>query len=145
LEQNVLTFANLALVWGVGLAIGWVMAFHMPIIMATAGGIVAFALVSEAYLVQRHSKILRVIGDASYSVYLFHFTFLECIKTAVPAIISGLAIVLQWATIILVIALAIAVGVSLHFLIERPLLKHLRPIASAAAVRFTRAGSSGPA
>lgn len=142
-ERGLLTFASLSLVWGVSLAIIWTLTLKKPLIMAGAGGLVALALISESTLEKWPTKVLRVFGDASYSIYLFHTIFLGLFHETILALKFGLNIFLQWTIISIDIVLAIAVGVALHLLVERPLLKRLRPIASAVATRFARTGGAG--
>lgn len=69
----------------------------------------------------RAPRLMRLIGDASYSIYLTHFPVLSLLakimmaaglKTALPATVSYLLMVLA----------AVGAGIAAHLLVERPLL-----------------------
>lgn len=135
-ERGLLNLSSVALVFSIALAIISTMAQGMPLVMASAGGIVALALIGEPYLRESHIGLFRTLGDASYSIYLFHFTFLNFMRDTIQKITSDLNLISQWIVIVFVIVLAILLGIILHLLVERPLLKRLRPIASAAATRL---------
>ena len=101
-----------------GLALG----LERVTIFASAAAIVAGA----AWLDQRHHRkpvrALLTLGDASYSIYLFHIPILfvvdrsieKSLRAASPATIDAAAVA--------ALAIALVGGVLLHFALEKPLL-----------------------
>jgi exopolysaccharide production protein ExoZ len=83
------------------------------------------ALALEPWLSQRVWAPIRLIGDASYSIYLFHllpiFGF-SALFRLVP--LTGWPQLMGW--LLSSIALAILVGIAVHLLVERPLLRFAR-------------------
>lgn len=66
-----------------------------------------------------------ILGDASYSIYLFHFPALVLIDRLAAGRLSGVAPLVAHVLTILAIMAAVAVGVLLHFALEKPLLRRL--------------------
>jgi exopolysaccharide production protein ExoZ len=76
---------------------------------------------------------LRQLGDASYAIYLFHMT----IASAALRLFRSFDLLKNtWLELALYLALASGLGLAVHHLIEKPLLRALR---SLAARRFTSA------
>jgi peptidoglycan/LPS O-acetylase OafA/YrhL len=73
-----------------------------------------------------HNKILNLLGDASYSIYLIHTVFSlrlsSIIWQQVP--VEGWLQFTGW--IILTLALSSAVGIIFYLYFEKPILKFLR-------------------
>lgn len=96
-------------------------------VTVTAVGAAAFALVAGvACLDHRHAvtrwKIPELLGDASYSIYLWHGVALTIAAKA-----ADVADLPAFATVIIGISGGVVAGVLSYWLIEAPLLKLLRP------------------
>lgn len=82
--------------------------------------------------------LLQLMGNASYSIYLTHFTALSMLAKIFVAAGAREAVPV-WLSYIAMAALAVAAGIAVHLLIERPLLRRLgrslgaRPAAAGAA------------
>ncbi len=70
-------------------------------------------------------RLLRLLGDASYSIYLTHYPLLSLLakifvatgaKNAIPALLS----------LILIVAATTLIGIMIHSAIEKPLLARIR-------------------
>jgi exopolysaccharide production protein ExoZ len=73
----------------------------------------------------RMPRLLLVLGDASYSIYLTHYALLDLLARA--SLTTGLASVLRpGLTTALIVAVTLGVGVGFHHRVERPLLTRLR-------------------
>ncbi len=74
------------------------------------------------------SPLLRLIGDASYSIYITHCLYLYfiCGFTASILDISSMSIVAKDTIIVFIFLLSIIIGVLIHVLIEKPLLTFFR-------------------
>jgi len=74
-------------------------------------------------------RFLLVLGDASYSIYLTHYALLDLLAKA--SLAGGLAAVLgPRVTVVLLIALTVAIGIVFHQQLEQPLLARLRHAAA---------------
>jgi exopolysaccharide production protein ExoZ len=72
----------------------------------------------------RRYALPKLLGDASYAIYLFHTILLASVTTLVRS--SGLAGITEFMAYVgLCIFSAIAVGIIVHKLVERPLLRRL--------------------
>jgi len=80
----------------------------------------------------RIDNLWRLLGDASYSIYLCH-PFVMMIYGRLLRDHEGLSAMIQWPIVVIVTALSAAVGVAVHRVIEKPLLGALQN-----AVRATR-------
>jgi exopolysaccharide production protein ExoZ len=67
---------------------------------------------------------LRFVGDASYSIYLFHLAALSLIVKALHSGAPVAALPLPIAFVV-IMALPVVVGIAIHLLLERPLLRML--------------------
>ena len=73
----------------------------------------------------RMPRLLLVLGDASYSIYLTHYALLDLLARA--SLTTGLASVLRpGPTVALIVAVTLGIGVGFHHRVERPLLTRLR-------------------
>ena len=108
-------------------------------VVAAAAALVAGGLALEPLLRERRLATLRSIGDASYSIYLFHTLILA------QVLWSGYTLRLTgWIQFLLLVgtgmALSIGAGLLVHRWVERPMLKRLlrssRPNASPKSRRY---------
>lgn len=100
---------------------------YLALIVAGAG----YELARE----RRYPRLLMVIGDASFSIYLTHYYLMhEMIRLSMrfPAVQERIG---RDATRGLMFVLLIAFGVGVWALIERPLLRRLRPAGRGASSR----------
>jgi len=98
------------------------LAWGVPSLLLVIG---AFGLESSALL---KSKIAILLGNASYSIYLFHITTIEFMLETLKRHGATTEILKEY-QIVSIVALStssIAVGIFLHIVIERPLLRALR-------------------
>lgn len=90
----------------------------------------AAAIVSGALWLERRSPgkpvaVLRLLGDASYSVYLFHLPFLFVFfRIASAQLVTPSAAAANVMAIVAIVA-ALSVGVLLHLTVEKPALRIL--------------------
>lgn len=69
---------------------------------------------------------MRLVGDASYAIYLVHYPALSLFaKVLVPLFASGSGTG-RASGVVLVIMLSLATGIAAHLLVERPMLKAIR-------------------
>ena len=78
----------------------------------------------EPHLKGRLPKILLILGDASYAIYLFH----PIIAPAVPTILRKMDILNYSLCVVLSATLAIFVGTLIHLIFEKPLTNQLRSL-----------------
>jgi exopolysaccharide production protein ExoZ len=72
--------------------------------------------------------VLERLGDASYSIYLFHFLAIAAVGRVWLTVFGHIA---QWPFAIVAFVMASAVGLAIHLWVERPLLltlRHLQPM-----------------
>jgi exopolysaccharide production protein ExoZ len=98
---------------------------HM-IVWAPAALVGIYALLSFEPVISKNTPaIVQVLGDASYSIYLSHlvltFAFLHAVLKAYPDLPSKIGNV---TFVLFTVALACGVGVLVHKLIERPILRY---------------------
>jgi len=82
-------------------------------------------IIGALHLEERMKKIPHVLGEASYSMYLFHITIMTCARDG----FFFFGIDLQAHRIIgmtMLFVMAVALGICIHLCIERPLLAFLR-------------------
>jgi exopolysaccharide production protein ExoZ len=85
--------------------------------------IVAGTLALEPTLRRAPSVLLHTIGNASYSIYLSHLFFLRLSELSWRHFVGfGTSEVLEVAYVVVSFIFAIAGGVAVHYLIERPML-----------------------
>jgi exopolysaccharide production protein ExoZ len=85
--------------------------------------IVAGTLALEPAVRRKPSVALYTIGNASYSIYLSHLFFLRLSELGWRGLVaSGSSEVLDVTYVVVAFIFAIAGGVAVHYLIERPLL-----------------------
>jgi exopolysaccharide production protein ExoZ len=115
-----------------GLALGFVGIASAAILVSrvtaypirTSALTVAAALVTAAVLLERKRRpvrLLLVLGDASYSIYLWHY--LAIVAAATPFVGPEVASNVR---LLLFIAVGTGAGLAAHFVLERPLLAILR-------------------
>ncbi|HEX2763419.1 MAG TPA: acyltransferase [Allosphingosinicella sp.] len=84
---------------------------------------IAALMVTGAVLLERRRppvRALTLIGDASYSIYLWHYLAIGAAKSVNPFVLpAGLVFILYAAA-------GVTVGIAAHLLLERPLLKAIR-------------------
>jgi peptidoglycan/LPS O-acetylase OafA/YrhL len=91
--------------------------------------IVLLALVAEEHR-SRALAVLERLGDASYSIYLFHFLVIAAVGRVW---LTAFGHVAQWPFVAVAFAVASAAGLLIHLCVERPLLltlRHLQPALS---------------
>lgn len=80
------------------------------------------ALLLEPLLRRRPSRTFKLLGDASYSLYLTHWPVLAAARRALPEVWFG---ELQWVRSVLLVLIALAAGVAAYRFYERPLTRTL--------------------
>lgn len=94
--------------------------FGVPCALLLYGAIVIECLGKTAY-----SKLLLLLGDASYSIYLVHFVLIQLLMlNPLAAAIKNPIAFFLWE--LLVIVLVMAAGVLVHLKLEKPLLRTLK-------------------
>lgn len=96
-----------------------------------AMGLVLFAASSEAaYGPFARSRSLRLIGDASYSIYLFHPFFLTAVRIVAGRLLHGekATPVVGAVGVVAAVVLCGAAGTAIYLLIEKPMLRLLRKV-----------------
>lgn len=125
-------FSHFAWLLPVGLALVFVSAMQLlpqgwivPVFYISAIVTVAGTLAMQDRNPDRSAKVLALIGDASYSIYLSHtivMIFLYKVLRKIP--LDG------WAQFIVVASLSLticaAVGIALYYLVERPIIRLFR-------------------
>jgi exopolysaccharide production protein ExoZ len=77
------------------------------------------------HLENRAKKIPKVLGEASYSMYLFHITVMTTAREGFALV--GINLKDHYAIgMMLLFTIAVPVGIGIHVLIEKPMLKFLR-------------------
>jgi len=119
--------AALLLLLSIGAVTVWHHDSYWPhmVVWAPAAIVGIYALLSFEPLVARHTpRFVQLLGDASYSIYLSHlvltFAFLHAIENHLPPLHGALSNI---AFGVVAIALSLSVGVAVHMLIERPLMR----------------------
>jgi len=89
----------------------------------------AMVLAGAAFGKRRHetvlARILSVVGDASYALYLLHSLFIRALRELAMAI--GIATTAgQWWYLAFTLVLATAAAVAVHYAFERPTTRWLR-------------------
>ncbi len=93
----------------------------------------------EQHTNRRIPRLLLLLGDASYAIYLTHYALLDLLARG--SLASGLAAVLApGLTIPLLIVLVVGIGIALHQRLERPLLARLRHKADVTATATAPVG-----
>jgi len=82
-----------------------------------------------------HNKLIQLVGDASYSIYLAHTLFLDGIFYLFKA---SLAVLQPDICILLVFILATLAGILVHKCIEKPLLSSLKHISMSPALAISK-------
>jgi exopolysaccharide production protein ExoZ len=95
-------------------------------------GAPALLLVTGAVAMERagrlpHIEVLRVLGDASYSIYLCHVIISELLTRIIPTA--------QWIYVPVAFGVSVIVGVACHLAVERPLLALFHTRAGGAVLR----------
>jgi len=103
---------------------GWQIVFW-----ALCVAIVFLALVAEEHQ-SSALAVLERLGDASYSIYLFHFLVIAALGRVWLTVFGPIA---QWPFFAVAFVAASVAGLAIHLWVERPLLltlRHLRPVLS---------------
>jgi exopolysaccharide production protein ExoZ len=135
-HRRALTLPLLLIVWGVAAAACWYAGFGRALIMTNAGGIVAAALLAEPLIVRSQSQFLKLLGDASYAIYLVHIIVIGMTDHFLLDVIARQGVAVRWGIVAVTIVLATLAGILVHILIERPMLKRLRPLGDILSARF---------
>ena len=95
-------------------------------------GAPALLLVAGAVTIEKagplpHVGPLRLLGDASYSIYLCHVLATELFTHVIPT--------WHWTYVPIAIAASVLLGIGCHFAIERPLLRLFHAHAGGAVLR----------
>lgn len=95
-----------------------------------ADGLPAAGVVWSACHIFRDTdvKLLRFLGDASYSIYLFHLAVLSLVYRASMSGLLHLDIMPMGFTVVALIFVATTAGILLHWVVERPLLRVMRKL-----------------
>lgn len=94
-------------------------------VFATAAVMVLGAVWFERRRPGKPIPALRLFGDASYSIYLFHSPFLFLIDRLWVDRLDGISMLAANAVALVEIVAALAVGVVLHLVLEKPVLRTL--------------------
>ncbi|MCR5874617.1 acyltransferase family protein [Phenylobacterium sp. J426] len=113
--------------WGaLGLAVHATPLLDLPKlwVVASSAALVAGALAFEPMLRARRPRLLELLGDASYAIYLFHTLVLAMVMW------QGRKLALEgWPQFLVLMAvgcgLSTLAGVAIHLWIEKPMLKVL--------------------
>jgi peptidoglycan/LPS O-acetylase OafA/YrhL len=97
-----------------------------PFMLLAAAAVAVCAFGSDR--LSRSRRILSLLGDASYSVYLFHLFFLNALFF-VASQLPGFSRV-AWLYVIAASLAANAAGLGIHVLVEKPLTARLRNFAA---------------
>ncbi|HWH80935.1 MAG TPA: acyltransferase [Burkholderiaceae bacterium] len=84
---------------------------------------IVYAAACLSPLIKSGSTALGVLGDASYSIYLFHQTGFGVATRVLGALGRPLPL---WATVAIFLAFGISLGILMHYALEKPLLKLTR-------------------
>ncbi|HEY0786922.1 MAG TPA: acyltransferase [Acidobacteriaceae bacterium] len=120
--------ASLLLCAAVGAVCFWSHDTYWPHMLVWAPAAVAgtYALLSFEPWIARHTpRLVQLLGDASYSIYLSHlvltFAFLHAVMVHLAPLRSGLSQVVFG---VVAVSLSCLVGIGVHFLIERRILRY---------------------
>ena len=94
----------------------------IPALMVVSG-----CLLMEDQLTKRPSRFLKFIGDASYSIYLFHLMALVFTQKTIGIWFAKSA---PWFALVTETVLAVGVGCFLYYFFERPLTRWARSLIS---------------
>lgn len=92
---------------------------------AGAATIVAGSLWLERTQTRGPIRALQILGDASYSIYLFHTPLLFVIERLLVVRLEVDSSPLANVIAVAAIAVVVAIGVAAHFMLEKPLLRKL--------------------
>lgn len=107
------------------------------LVLAVASSMVVLAFVFGFQGVR--NSVLKLLGDASYSIYLFHAAAFVPARALIHFLEIGSSGYLNVLTIVLVqVAYSIVIGIAVYFLIEKPLLKLLRHLFARAVSRWQK-------
>jgi exopolysaccharide production protein ExoZ len=108
--------------------------FSLPVMLVVGGSI---ALESTARA--SPSALLRVIGDASYSIYLSHLFFLRLLQLGAQHFLSlGRGVAVDALYIVIAFALTIFGGVAVYYAVERPMISLFRAGGTRQDIRTSR-------
>jgi exopolysaccharide production protein ExoZ len=97
------------------------------LVTATAAAIIVWNFIHMFH--NYRNGILKLLGDASYSIYLFHVASFSLVESLVNSIgLSADGMINIFMIIILHISVATIVGIAIYLAVEKPLLKILRHI-----------------
>ena len=106
-------------------------------VLAVAASIIALVFIHAFRGV--HLRPLKLLGDASYSIYLFHPAVFEQVRWFIRSIGLGREGYLNIVTIVMLqVVTAIIIGIAIYYVIEKPMLKVLRNLLERA--RSSRSG-----
>ena len=94
-------------------------------IYAGAAAIVSGALWLERRRPGHPVAELRLLGDASYSIYLFHIPFLFVVERAIGDSLDGASLTVVNAVALTAVVASLAFGILIHLTLEKPLLRIL--------------------
>jgi exopolysaccharide production protein ExoZ len=103
----------------------WANTFVNLLLYAMPGAIVICALLMEKAGVFTRSRVLLLLGDASYAIYLTHTILFKVLQSQARHGTLGRAQDSAAMMTIYVVA-AIAIGVAVHLWIEKPVLRYIR-------------------
>jgi exopolysaccharide production protein ExoZ len=73
-------------------------------------------------------EIFKIIGDASYSIYLTHSLYTGYLCLGVAKVVN-LSVIESWllnAIIVIIFLVSLTIGVAIHYVVEKPLLRFFR-------------------
>ncbi|RYX81308.1 acyltransferase [bacterium] len=127
-SRRTLSIPSVAVAWGVLALSFWLLNWTMALVMANAAGIVATALAMEPVFQRKKFASLKLLGDASYSIYLVHVLVLGLPQTFFPDKFINLDVISRGSLVLFMIFSAIATGIVVHLMIEKPIVRNLRPV-----------------
>lgn len=82
-------------------------------------------VMGSVYAKQYSNRLLRLLGDASYSIYLVHFPIVSVFYKLIPRIETSLNV--DFIALVCLIA-CISIGLITHLIIEKPVINLFRPL-----------------
>jgi peptidoglycan/LPS O-acetylase OafA/YrhL len=119
---------------------------HLPSFI-TRGIPASMVLVGAAFGNRRHetlaARILSIVGDASYALYLLHSLFIRAFRE-LAVHVSIATPPRQWCYLMITLALATAAAVAVHYALERPTSQWLRRLSQPARALSKATTASTP-
>lgn len=123
LNFNRMTLWSLAVIGFLLLNIG--SGTNNKVVLGAASALIVWVFI-QAFR-DAHSRPLQVLGDASYSIYLFHLVAFDLARTIVAYFSINPSGYVNVITIIAIhVACSIVIGIAIYYFVEKPLLALMR-------------------